>query len=388
MKSKIRVAFCLQLSEGWLGGVNYYKNLLQIISNNPKCNIEPVIFMPKNRTGNLLEGFPDIEYVETSILEGRKSFHGFIAGVERRLFKRNFELERLLSAKHIDVVSHWNEIYRIGNKPTMGWIPDFQHKYLPEFFSLEERKTRDYLYEAESKAVNCVMLSSNNALNDYVRYYPEFKDKAVVYQFVVPHRSFLCDGAKLRDKYRLNREFIFCPNQFWQHKNHRIIVEALKLLEEYDIQIVCSGNTEDYRNKGYFPELISLVKKNHLENKFRILGLIPYTDVQGLMLECKALLNPSLFEGWNTMVEEGKTLGKRMILSNLDVHQEQAAPGAIYFDRFSAEDLAKALRHIWSDKSFNDGVLVKQAINDNAEREKIAADKYREILEMTMERFY
>jgi glycosyltransferase involved in cell wall biosynthesis len=56
-----------------------------------------------------------------------------------------------------------------------------------------------------------------------------------------------------------------------------------------------------------------------------------------------ALLNPSLFEGWSTTVEEAKAAGVPMVLSDLDVHKEQAGEYAIYFDRHSSFALAETL---------------------------------------------
>jgi glycosyltransferase involved in cell wall biosynthesis len=71
--------------------------------------------------------------------------------------------------------------------------------------------------------------------------------------------------------------------------------------------------------------------------------MIPYADIAPLMRASVALLNPSTFEGWSTTVEEAKASGVPMLLSDLDVHREQAGEGAEYFDRFSAESLANAL---------------------------------------------
>ncbi len=53
-----------------------------------------------------------------------------------------------------------------------------------------------------------------------------------------------------------------------------------------------------------------------------------------------ATINPSLFEGWSTTVEEAKAIGAPMILSNLAVHREQAGERAIYFDPHDPADLA------------------------------------------------
>ena len=387
MKKKIRVAFCLQLSNGWLGGVNYYKNLINIIISNRQVNIEPVVFVPRDYDKNIAKDFPEVEFVETGLLEGRRSFRGIIAGIERRLRGHSLMLERLLESKNIDVLSHASDANIFKNVPVMGWIPDFQHKYLPEFFSKEECIYRDKIFLKMSKMTDCVLLSSNDALKDYKKFYADYVKKAVVYQFVVPFEACEYDANELRNKYDLKQEFFYCPNQFWQHKNHKVIVEALSLLKKENIQVVCSGNAGDYRNASYFNSLMELVKECRIEDNFKVLGMIPYSDVKALMQECTALLNPSLFEGWNTMVEEGKSLGKRMILSDLDVHKEQNAEGAVYFNRNEAADLARAMQAVLADRTFYEKKLRKKAQSKLKKREKKAAEKYREILEFTIGNF-
>ena len=79
-----------------------------------------------------------------------------------------------------------------------------------------------------------------------------------------------------------------------------------------------------------------------VESNFRYLGLIPYEDVLGLAATCRALINPSLFEGWSTPIEEAKALGAPLLLSDILIHREQA-PHAHFFDPNSPSTLAKAL---------------------------------------------
>ena len=71
--------------------------------------------------------------------------------------------------------------------------------------------------------------------------------------------------------------------------------------------------------------------------------MIAYEDLAPLMMASDALLNPSGFEGWSTTVEEARALGVPMVLSDLDVHREQGADQATYFDRTSAQALAQTL---------------------------------------------
>lgn len=46
-----------------------------------------------------------------------------------------------------------------------------------------------------------------------------------------------------------------------------------------------------------------------------MLGLVPRSDVIALMRYSISLINPSFFEGWSTTVEEAKSMGKQIILS-------------------------------------------------------------------------
>ena len=161
----------------------------------------------------------------------------------------------------------------------------------------------------------------------------------------------------------------------------QVVVEALALLRKLNIIVVCSGNTEDYRNRSYFYELMEYVKKERLEENFMVLGVIPYTDVKALMLECKALINPSLFEGWSTVVEEAKSIGKRIILSDLDVHKEQNPIGAIYFNRFDRKELASIMKKVWFEEDSVYMNLMGLAQESLIKRKRDEALMYRTILE-------
>jgi glycosyltransferase involved in cell wall biosynthesis len=59
--------------------------------------------------------------------------------------------------------------------------------------------------------------------------------------------------------------------------------------------------------------------------------MIPLDHVYALLRSSTALINPSRFEGWSTTVEEAKSFGVPMILSDLEVHREQTGGTARYF---------------------------------------------------------
>ena len=64
-----------------------------------------------------------------------------------------------------------------------------------------------------------------------------------------------------------------------------------------------------------------------------------------------AVIQPSLFEGWSTVVEDARCLGKKMILSDFPVHLEQDPPESVFFDRNSPEQLAELIGEWWTQLS-------------------------------------
>ena len=73
-----------------------------------------------------------------------------------------------------------------------------------------------------------------------------------------------------------------------------------------------------------------------------------------LMRASLAVINPSKFEGWSTTVEEAKYSGKKIILSNLPVHNEQCPPDSIFVDINDIEAMSDAIRLVLSSYNVDD----------------------------------
>jgi glycosyltransferase involved in cell wall biosynthesis len=158
------------------------------------------------------------------------------------------------------------------------------------------------------------------------------------------------DTREVVDKFGLPEKFFYLPNQFWKHKNHLMVVKALGLLKKMGqcVHVVCSGNQNDYRHPQYWQDLHRAISENGVAEQLILLGMIPADDVFPLLRQSIAVINPSLFEGWSTTVEEAKSLGKRVLLSDIPVHVEQDPPGSTYFVRNDPEDLAQKMQELWN----------------------------------------
>lgn len=345
----IKVGFIGSVSKEWMGGLNYFKNLLFAINSIEEKELEVFVFVGKKidiKTKRMFQEYATV--IEDSMFD-RKSIKWFLSKIEQKIFKTNILLENILKKHSIQILSH-AAITNLKTIKTINWIPDFQHIHLPQMFSEKEIQNRNNNFLKLIRDSDLIVFSSFDALKDMKKFAPNYEDKARVLQFVSQPNSRYFeldehDKSLLLQKYEIKDDFFYIPNQFWKHKNHMMIFEAINELKKdgVEINIVCTGYLGDYRNKTYIDDIRRIVKLNNLEDNIKLLGLVDYEDVFALIKFSKAVINPSLFEGWSSTVEECKSVGKNMILSDLDVHKEQY-PNAVFFKRDSIKSLKEVLK--------------------------------------------
>ncbi|MFX6517823.1 glycosyltransferase, partial [Acinetobacter baumannii] len=83
------------------------------------------------------------------------------------------------------------------------------------------------------------------------------------------------------------------------------------------VTVVCTGSTNDSRDENHFPAILEKISTRLIRDHVVILGLVPRDDVLALMQEAICVLQPSLYEGWSTSVEEAKALGLPLVISDI-----------------------------------------------------------------------
>jgi len=236
--------------------------------------------------------------------------------------------------------------------PFVFWLSDFQYLELPELFG---EKLVHWYAENNRKNVSkatLVVLSSQQAYRTLKNTFPEALSKARVINFCsVPDAGWWkLDPASTAEMKKLGR-FILFSNQFTHHKNHEVVFEAIRILRDRgtDIHLVCTGSTYGFRGDDYFTKLRQFIDTHRLNSHIQILGMLPRSEHVALMRSSIAIVQPSRFEGWSTAVEDAKTLGKTLLVSDIDVHREQLGPDyPLYIRVDDAEDWAQAILNIWT----------------------------------------
>jgi glycosyltransferase involved in cell wall biosynthesis len=239
-----------------------------------------------------------------------------------------------------------NYDYGYGDR-RIHWIPDFQVNNLPFFFSEEEKQSRESSQRETSKSRGeALVVSSEHALADYLKFYPEAVTQNYVLPFAVTHGDIAgLSIEKLRQKFNLQGDYFISPNQFWAQKNHKVILEAVNAMvkRKKGVKVVFTGKEHDHRSPGYFDELKQYVNRNGLGDHVSFLGFIDRNEQLKLIENAIAVIQPSRFEGWSSVVEDGKALSKRIIASDIPVHREQLRDQGVYFGLADADGLAEKM---------------------------------------------
>lgn len=234
------------------------------------------------------------------------------------------------------VFPNWNVPPRTS-ATQLHWIPDLQHRRLRGTFSQLERLKREAAFVRFALPAKRIVVSSEAVRRDAARAYPPFARKLRVLRFttVVPPGLMEGDPTETLQRYGLEPGYLFLPNQFWKHKNHAVAFAAAADLGRV---LVCTGATDDHRDPGYFERVTA-----GLPSTVRILGVVPRSDYLQLLRGAAAVVQPSHFEGWSSVVEDARAFGKPIALSDIAVHREQTPPGAQFFEQDDPTALAAAI---------------------------------------------
>ena len=320
------------LTENWLGGINYYRNLLAVFDGAGETGLRLHVFTNAPDYFADLDLSPRVLVHRVPMLQHRTP-EWFLRKIVAKATGRDPMLVRLLRRTGVQAIafSHVPGATAAGI-PCLPWIPDFQSQRHPEYFApevvdVERRRARDWLSEGGG-----LIVSSQAARDDAVSLFGADPAQLHVMRFAPRLDGDALSSPGLRDevlaRHGITRPYFFLPNQYWQHKNHGLVVAALRRLREdgHEVPLVIStGKTLDPRKPSYFSEFENQVHAAGLHGDYRILGVIDRQDMLVLLAHAVAVINPSRFEGWSSSVEEAKAVGKPLIVSDIPVHREQVS---------------------------------------------------------------
>ena len=367
------VAFFFENNDGWAGEKNYLISLLTAINQNK--NISLKIFCSKSDNKFLKKNNINSKNIINSSFFDKNSILNYLKRISSKLFGYYNPLIFYFVKRYgVDVISH--------SQPSkwcksIVWIPDLQHKTLEKNFTYNEKKRRDKLFNNYLINSSSIITSSLDTKKKIIKYFKFNKKKTKIH--VLNFVPFV-DFKKIKNYKKMYNSYIYLPNQFWNHKNHIIVAKACKILKSKKIQMkfLLTGSKFNQKDSQKYDSFFRYIKQNNLQKYFNYLGFVSHNKVINLIYHAKILINPSFYEGWSTTVEEGKIFNKLMILSKINVHQEQGSNKTNYFNPNNYVELSKKLIKLKSKKNNNTNLKI---LEKNYKRlRKNFSDTYLKIL--------
>ncbi|MCW3107253.1 MAG: putative glycosyl transferase [Segetibacter sp.] len=349
MAKRIKLGLIFTVNDGWLGGTYYILNLISALKKLPPDK-QPLITILTKSSSNFIAakktGYPFLDHINP--YSNTRNLVERIIDKFSKIILKKYIIDKRISSKKITVLFPASDEYVFGRiKNKVYWFPDFQHIVYPDFFSSKELSERNLAIERIAKSRHDLVLSSKAARANWDSL-PIAKNCSVhTIPFAVTHPPI--DDIKIEhllDEFQIKKDYIIICNQFWRHKNHLLVLKAMLQLREQGmmIQFVFTGNEDDYRNPGYFKSIVDFISEHDLNSFVKILGLIDRRKQLKLMQYSTAVIQPSLFEGWSTVIEDAKSLGCKIIASDIAVHKEQLQNTAYFFDPNNETDLIAKIK--------------------------------------------
>jgi glycosyltransferase involved in cell wall biosynthesis len=183
--------------------------------------------------------------------------------------------------------------------PTLGTVHDLMHRYerqFPEVSANGEYEAREFHFGETSRWAKGVLVDSEVGKKQLIESYNVPPEKVFVLPYIPPAYVYESDPARDREvlgRYKLPKKFFFYPAQFYLHKNHAALIDAIARLEpgHPDVRLVLVGTKE----RNAFAEVQAQVKRLGLEKNVQFLGYVPDEDMPALYRAARALVMPTYF---------------------------------------------------------------------------------------------
>lgn len=237
-------------------------------------------------------------------------------------------------------------------------IFDTSHRDFMEFPEVYEKfqfDNREFMmHRAINKAVAVVVDSQYSKQNIITRYGTSADRVHVCHYSPSINATPSQIPIDIKAKYNIQGEYIYYPAQFWAHKNHIYILEALKILRDRDITLyaIFSGS-----NRGNLSYISRKIDEFGLHDIVRYIGFAPNEELSSLYMQSLALVMPTYFGPTNIPPLEAFALGVPVVYSNLPDLQEQVGDAALLCNLTNPVSLANHLESLLLNRALRQNLI-------------------------------
>jgi glycosyltransferase involved in cell wall biosynthesis len=251
----------------------------------------------------------------------------------------------------IDMTLSWMpgvDQYYLPSITTVWDLGHRVHPYFPELTANGEWDRREAMYRKLSIAAR-VITGTKVCKEQIVRYYHVDPERVVVIPFPTPGFALEeactngdgeCELAR-----KLPPQYLFYPAQFWPHKNHIGLLDALRIVKttcgSCPPLVLCGSD------KGNLQHVRAAVQELGLADDVHILGYVSRRELVWLYRHALALAFVTFLGPDNLPPLEAFALGCPVVASQVDGAHEQLGDAAVLVDPANALHIAHGIQYVW-----------------------------------------
>lgn len=264
-------------------------------------------------------------------------------------------------AKNIGIDLFWFPspgIYDLSY-PFIYTVWDLGHRRTPYFPEVSRSgwlwQARENTYQKMLYKASYIVTGNEEGKKEILENYSVPPSKIKIAPF--PVAAFCYEDEKV-PSFEVPEKYFFYPAQFWPHKNHICILEALVKLREKDgLEPIVFFTGSDKGNKKYIE---SKIKDYGLENQVKITGFLRDEELKYLYTHATAMIFASLMGPNNMPPIESSFLNCPVIITDLDGHKEQLGDTALYFNGYNPNDLAEKMKYLLINEDDRTKIIEKE----------------------------
>jgi glycosyltransferase involved in cell wall biosynthesis len=241
-------------------------------------------------------------------------------------------------------------------------VLDLQHRLQPFFPEVSAEgvwKSRENFFSKSLTRAAFVIVGTDAGRKEVQLFYG-IPDERIR---ILPHPTprFALETSQSHDfdlsSYKLPRDYVFYPAQFWSHKNHVGLLHAIHHLKQSDnlrLPVVFTGS--DQGNESHVRHVVQTLG---LEDQVHFLGHVSREILRALYENAFALCYVSFFGPENFPPLEAFALGCPVIAADVPGASEQLGDAAIRVDPSNELKIAEALKSLFRDTAKRESLILR-----------------------------
>jgi glycosyltransferase involved in cell wall biosynthesis len=235
--------------------------------------------------------------------------------------------------------------------PSLIPIHDLMHRYESRFSENLAFAGADEFFAKICNGARGVLVDSQVGKEQLIESYGPFSAEPFILPYIPP--DYVYDESLLEPDpgvddvlASLPEKFLFYPAQFWEHKNHiRLIDAVMQLAETYpDIHLALAGSP-----KNHYDAVISHIESTGAGGRVTLLGYVSDAAKLELYRRARALVMPSFYGPTNIPQLEAFELGCPVATSRIYGIPAQVGDAALLFDPESTDEIRESVEALWRD---------------------------------------